>query len=112
QNEPKAGTPRPHRCKGLEEARVVLVLPRERRVEEETLPRLVARPEPLVVESEVDGPHPSRVEPEPLDQAPGCVLRDRDHDPAAAHRPAVDDAPVRELRAGEELRIELVLDVE
>jgi hypothetical protein len=104
----------PHLRKCLEQPRVVLVRPPVRGIEQERRPAtfLSRRGEPLEIDRQMDRAHALRRESEPLDQRLAGVLGDRDHDPAAPDRPAIDNAPICELRPREELRQELVLDVE
>ena len=102
----------PELAERLEEARVVLVRPAACRVEQKPLARLVSRPKDLVVDSEVDRPHPLLREPEPLDERPCGVLGDGQDETASSSRPAVDPAPVGALGAREEVGEKLVLDVE
>jgi len=99
QDEPQVRALAAHEREGLEKPVMILVLPAVRGVEEERLARATVRREPLVVDGQVDRAHPLGIEAEPLDQRFAGVLADRDHDPALAHRPAVHEAPVGELRA-------------
>src|SRR5262249_8615859 len=96
----------------LEEARVVLVRPGPSGIDEEPLAGDLGRPEHLVVDPEVDRPHAILGDVEAIDDCASSVLRDRDHEGATANRPPVRPAPVCELRAREEVRKELVLEVE
>jgi hypothetical protein len=102
----------PQLRESLEQASVVLVGPGVGRVEEQRLARLVARPEEVVVEPEVDHLDLVGVDAHPRDERLLHVAADRDHLAGAAERRAVGDLSVEPFGAREELREEDVLDVQ
>ena len=97
---------------GREQPRVVLVRPAACGIDEEALARVLARAEHGVVDPQVDRAHATLGDAQALDDGSGRVLRDRDHERAPAYRGAVCDSPVEALGSREELREELVLEIE
>ena len=111
ENETQLGPLQSREPERVEQPRVVLVGPAVGWIQEEGLTLTVTRGEPFVVDAEVDRADALGWQPVPLEQGRPGVLGDRDQQPAAVHGPTVDGATIRELRAREERRIELVLQV-